>query len=205
VVGSPDGKIEATMRIGSPAAGTASCLSYSVTYEGKALLLDSPLEFRLEGADGLLTEMTVVKTDRETVDQTWERVWGKCKTVRDHCNEMRVGLESKSKPKRKLDVIWRAYDDGVAFRYFLPVQSQIKKFKLTDERSQFRFADDHTVWAADYGQFTTHQESEFAEGRLSGLKPGGIYGLPLLVSANDRLTAQMAPGGGYIVYLKPAP
>jgi alpha-glucosidase len=179
VVRSPDGKIEATLHLGPPAAGTASCLSYSVTYEGKPLLLDSPLEFRLEGVDGLLTELTAVKTDREAVDQTWQRVWGKCKTVRDHYNEMRVTLESKGRSQRRLAVIWRAYDDGVAFRYSLPVQSQIKKFKLTEERSQFRFAGDHTVWAADYGQFTTHQEAEFAEGKLSGLKPGGIYGLPL--------------------------
>ncbi len=184
-VHSPDGKIEVAFRIASPASGAGSCLSYAVTYEGQSLLANSSIDFSLEGEDDLLADLAVIKTDREAIDQTWQRVWGKCKTVRDHYNEMRVMLETKSEPKRRLAVIWRAYDDGVAFRYFLPLQSQIKGFKLTEERSQFRFGADHTVWAADYGQFTTHQEAEFTEGKLSSLKPGEIYGLPLLVQAGD--------------------
>ena len=53
--------------------------------------------------------------------------------------------------------------DGVAFRFYLPRQRDVREFKLTSESSWFRFADNHHVWAADYGKFTTHQEAEFTE------------------------------------------
>lgn len=158
-------------------------LYYSVTYNGKPLLREAPLGLDVQGAPGLSDDVMIFRTQRRVYDGVWHRIWGKSARVHNDCEELRVTLQCRANSSRTMDVIWRAYNDGVAFRFHLPRQRDVKQFKLTSESSWFRFAGNHRIWAADYGGFTTHQEAEFAERRLADLKSGGIYGLPLLVQA----------------------
>ena len=193
-VASPEGKIKVTVRLAelSGAYPEGQRLYYSVKYGDQDILLDSPLGIEIEGAPGLSANLAMVKTDRQAVDLTWQRVCGKSKVVRDRCNELRVTLRTRTEPQRTFDVIWRAYDDGVAFRYFLPDQPQMKQFRLAAERSWFRFAGDHTVWAANYERFESSQETEFFQKRLSNIAAGSVYGLPLLVKAGDKAWVALA-------------
>ena len=184
---SPDGRIRVAVyadeKVGAYPQGHR--LYYSVTYNKKAILVDCPVGFDVAGVSGLCDDVMIFRTQRQVYNDVWHRVWGKSKIVRDNCNELRVTLQCRKRPERTIDVIWRVYDDGVAFRFFLPRQRGLGRFTLTSEHSWFHFTGNHTIWAADYGQFATHQESEFSERRLSDLKPGGLYGLPLLVRAGD--------------------
>ncbi|MBN2127972.1 MAG: glycoside hydrolase family 97 N-terminal domain-containing protein, partial [Sedimentisphaerales bacterium] len=191
---SPDGKIKVAFRVAqlSGAYPKGARPYYSVTYGDQALVLDSPLGFEIEGVPELSADLTVVTTDRQAADTTWQRVCGKSKTVRDHYNELRVTLATVAEPQRTFDIVWRAYDDGVAFRYFLLDQAQLKQFRLIAERSWFRFAGDHTVWAANYERFESPQETEFFQKRLSNIAPGSVYGLPLLVKAGDNAWVAVA-------------
>ncbi|UCD48841.1 MAG: glycoside hydrolase family 97 protein [Phycisphaerales bacterium] len=184
---SPDGKIRVTLYVAEKGGAHphGHRLYYSVTYGKHAILRDCPVGFDVEGVSGLSDDVMIFRTQRRVYNDVWHRLWGKSEIVHHNCNELRVTLQCRTDPERTVDVIWRVYNDGLAFRLFLPRQHDVKKFKLTGESSWFRFTDNHAVWVADYGQFTTHQESEFAERRLSDLRPGGIYGLPLLVRAGN--------------------
>lgn len=66
-----------------------------------------------------------------------------------------------------MDVEFRAYDDGVAFRYIFPEQ-ETKQFVITDELSQFAMAGDHTAWWIP-GDYDT-QEYEYVKSRLSEIR-----------------------------------
>lgn len=114
-----------------------------------------------------------------------KRMSGKCKSVDNHCNELRLLLVEANPPHRQLELIFRAYNDGVAFRYFLPQQPGIGEFRLTSERSEFHFAGDYVAWAADYGGFVSHQESEFNKIRLNKISPSQIFEVPLLIKADQ--------------------
>ncbi len=186
-VASPDGKIKVEMYVANKGEvyPEGHRLYYTVTYDKKPVVLDSPIGFDIQSVPGLCDDVMIFRTQRRVYNNVWYRIWGKSKVVRNNCDELKVTLQCRADPKRTADVIWRVYNDGIAFRVFLPNQRDIRRFTLTGEDSWFRFADDHSVWAADYGQFTTHQEAEFAPRRLSDLKPGGIYGVPLLVRAGD--------------------
>ncbi len=186
-VASPDGNIRVTLYVAQKegARSQGHRLYYSVTYNKQAILLDSPIGFDVQGVSGLSDDVMIFRTQRRVFNDIWHRLWGKSELVRDNCNELRVTLQCRADPRRTTDVIWRVYNDGVAFRLFLPRQRDVRRFRLTGEDSWFRFVDNHAIWVADYGQFTTHQETEFAERRLSNLKPGGIYGLPVLVQAGS--------------------
>ena len=169
---SPDGRIRVTLRVAERdgAYPRGRRLYYSVTYNDEPLLLAAPLGLDIQDVSGLSDDVMIFRTQRRVYDDLWHRIWGKSATVRNDCEELRVTSQCRANPSRTMDVIWRAYNDGVAFRFHLPRQHDVKKFKLTSESSWFRFADNHRIWAADYEQFTTHQEAEFAERRLAELK-----------------------------------
>ena len=184
---SPDGRIRVGVYVDQKegAYPRGHRLYYAVTYNRKTILRDCPVGLDVEDVSGLFDDVMIFRTQRQVFNDVWHRVWGKSKVVHNNCNELRMTLQGRSNPERTVDVIWRVYNDGVAFRFSLPKQRGLKRFKVKSEHSWFQFTDNHRIWAADYGQFTTHQETEFVERRLSDLKPGGIYGLPLLVHAKD--------------------
>jgi alpha-glucosidase len=183
-VTSPDGRVEILFRLGAGQAPT-----YSVLFQGKTVVEDSPLalDFRQGGPWGAGQKIAAVR--RTTHDETYPIVAGKSKQARDHYNQMVVALEEIAAPHRRIELHFRAYNDGAAFRYFIPDQSQVREFELLAERSEFRFTADHTCWAAQYGSFTTPQEKEFDRISLDRIQPGAIVGLPLTISLDGALTA----------------
>ena len=92
--------------------------------------------------------------------------------MRDHANELTLSLVESEFPMRHADLVFRAYDDGVAFRWRLPAQKALGAFKLAAERTEFRFAANHTAWAAQYGSYTTSQEAEFDKITLEPAQAG---------------------------------
>lgn len=159
-------------------------LLYSIEFKGEDIIDDSPLGLEFNNMDPL-TGLGILEASVKEIDESWERVWGKSKSVRNHCNEMFVSLQEKEGQMRKLNIIFRAYDDGVAFRYQIPEQEKITDFELASDQTQFVFAEDHTVWATNWGTFKLSQEKEFNEVRISEFKPEDIIGTPLLIKAGE--------------------
>ena len=184
---SPNGEIQINLAVKEKLEPypSGSRLYYSVLFRGKEIILDSPLGLDFKNMPPLARDFVFKKERRQTINETWETVHGKCKRVVDHCNELHLWIEEENEPKRRLELILRAYNDGVAFRYFFPEQPKMKEFRLTSERSEFHFAANHTVWAADYGSYVSHQESEFEKRSLSQILPSSIIGLPLLVKVDE--------------------
>ncbi|MGA2534002.1 MAG: glycoside hydrolase family 97 N-terminal domain-containing protein, partial [Candidatus Aminicenantales bacterium] len=160
---------------------------YRVTYKGAAVLNDSPLGLDFLGAAPLDQDFEVVAVDRKSNDSTWENAFGAKRTVPDHYNEMTVSLREKKAPGRRVDLVFRAYDEGVAFRYVLPRQEALGEFTLAAENTGFYFAGDASAFALNMGRFNTHNEGEYPRTALRDIKPASIVNLPLLVEM---------PGGG---------
>jgi len=186
-LGSPDGQIvlRAGVKEHLEPYPAGSRPYFSVEYRGRDLLLDSPLGLDFRDAPPLARGLLVEGQTTRSIDETWQTVAGKSREVRDRCNEMRMRLRETQPPGRRLDLVFRAYDDGVAFRYEIPEQPGIGEFRLAAERTELHFAGDHTAWAADYGSFTTSQEKEFERTTLDAIQPSSVVGLPLLVQAGD--------------------
>ncbi len=165
-------------------------LYYSLGYRGRDVLLDSPFGLDFVGQSPIAGNLAIVSVERRTGDETWRRVWGKRTEVADRYNELKLGLEETSAPHRGLTLIFRAYDDGMAFRYELA--DSWGEFELAAERSSFAFPGNPTVWAANYGGFESSQESEFVEQTVADLKPSQVYGCPLLVRLSPDLWAAVS-------------
>ncbi len=162
---SPDGKVAVTFGVKDLGAEKA-CPVYRVAFLGKEVLRDSRLGLELEPApfrDGF----AVAGEKRGNHDETWRPVCGERGEIRDRYNELAVDLRENEPPHRLLRVTFRAYDEGVAFRYSLPDQPDLKEFTITRERTRFAFPGDFRVWAvyAAQGDYTSSETS------LSRVKP----------------------------------
>jgi len=129
--------------------------------------------------------MEVISTGESSTDEVWKPVLKRYETIRNHFNELNLNLKERKFPERKINLIFRAYDDGVAFRTEFPKQFGDRQFVITDELSQFNFAENYTCWAVNYGSYTTSQEVEFFERKIDNITPEMVIGLPLTVKVSD--------------------
>lgn len=172
---SPDGTIEMTLH------GSGS-VTYSVSVDGQVIVNPSKLGLQFRDGLNLGQDVAVLKAVSRSVNSTWENALGKRRTVRDHYNELRLVLSEKSSVSRSFEMIFRAYNDGVGFRYVLPTQTGRESFILEREQTEFAFVSNAICFAGQQDKgFEGSQEWEFKRGHLADIKPQSVVGLPLLI------------------------
>src|SRR6266513_6495953 len=139
-VASPDGRNRVTVEIRDGA------LLYSVDRDGRAVFLPSRLGIAFQGAPPLRDGLRIAGTTRASHDETWTQPWGEVARVRDHHNELRVSVAETAAPSRRFYFVVRAFNDGVGFRYEFPAQPALGEFVISDELTEFSFADDSKSW-----------------------------------------------------------
>jgi len=137
---SPDGKIELTMVINDGVA------RYAVNYNKKPLLLPSGLGFDIHGQNPIGNNLAIVAVKKSTHDDTWEQPWGEERYIRDHYNQLHVALRETREPGRKINIVFRIFNDGVAFRYEFPKQAALDSVIIMDEKTEFRFSNEGKAW-----------------------------------------------------------
>src|SRR5437763_3075911 len=139
-VASPDGRNQVTVEIHDGG------LYYSLNRDTHPLFLPSRLGMAFRNAKPLLDSLRITDTRRSSHDETWTQPWGEVARVRDHYNELRVSVAETAAPQRRFDLAVRAFNDGIGFRYEFPAQPGLTDFVISDELTQFNFADDAKSW-----------------------------------------------------------
>ena len=158
---------------------------YALQRDGKDVVLPSRLGFEMRGTvksekidiqadrisktDALPGYMMdrgfeLLDSSRDSLDETWEPVWGEESSIRNHYNELLVRLRQKESGRR-MDVRFRLFDDGLGFRYEFPGGQPLVYFVIKEELTEFAMAGDHLSWWIP-GDYDT-QEYEYGECRLS--------------------------------------
>ncbi|MDJ0940518.1 MAG: glycoside hydrolase family 97 protein [Woeseiaceae bacterium] len=139
-VQSPDGRIRVDVDVnerGEP--------FYSVSYRSATVIGASRLGLRFRDHAGLDSGLRIADTGQRVSDNTWEQPWGERRRVRDAYRELTVQFVA-SDPARGFAVVFRAYNDGVGFRYEFSDQRYYRDVAITDELTEFRVATDATAW-----------------------------------------------------------
>ncbi len=156
-------------------------LSYSVTFDGETLL--EPSVIGITTMDGTsYGSGKLRKVSRRSVDESFPAVAYKRSTVRDRFNE--VTLQFK-----ECRVIFRAYDDCIAYRF---VSLSKVPFKVKSENAAFNFAGDWNAFVPYTtgidgipmeNYFHTSFESHYTHGPLSEVRTDHPVFLPVMVEA----------------------
>ncbi|GAA5022140.1 alpha-glucosidase [Marivirga lumbricoides] len=119
---------------------------YAVNHGGKEVILPSEMGFVFKGNDTLQQNFEVLNVEESSFDETWKQVWGEKHEIRNNYSQLVVHLQEKTAAKRKLDIEFRAFDDGVAFRYVFPEQGIEDSLFIMDELTTFQLKEDGKAW-----------------------------------------------------------
>ncbi len=144
-------------------------LSYSITRDGKDFILPSRAGLEI---DNRVWEMALGKRDlaqpdswmelltvdsvsiHAPVDSIWHPLYGERSTVRDRFNSATLHTSRKDKSNYRLDIEVRAYDEGVAFRYFFPEHPAAIFHKVVDDLTDYSFPEGTMAWSEQWAQAT---------------------------------------------------
>ncbi len=155
---------------------------YSVERNGKAILNPSRLGIDIKDGADFSEGFSVARSSRDSHDETWRPVWGEEAEIADRYNELRVSLEQKKiAPGRKLDIVFRVFNDGIGFRYEFPRQANLGDFTIMDELTEFAFAGNHTTWSIPAEGYRFY-EALFREMPLDNM---GLVSTPVTIRTAD--------------------
>ncbi len=169
------------------ASGVDGKLVYSITFRGKPLLDESALALELDEQPALGSGVQIVESTPGKGNDDYALVAGKVSHVHDQYNSVLLRTVEGSGAKRSLLIEARAYNDGIAFRYVLPEQDAIKKFRLKQEDTEFRISTDATTWALALPNYRSSYESEYVKlpitafSNQGGVSSNFLIGMPLLM------------------------
>lgn len=165
-VSSPSGQIKVTVNAGH-------YLSWEVEAFGERVLEDSRISLSLSDGRVLGESKANPKASRRSNDQTLtDLVPTKHRLIRDHYNELRLRYG------RDYSVVFRVYDNGVAYRFETAFPEDIE---VKAELSEWNFASDlKAYWANEKNpDYITHCEADFQEQALSRIDRGTYSYLPV--------------------------
>ncbi|MBN1950420.1 MAG: glycoside hydrolase family 97 protein [Bacteroidales bacterium] len=177
---SPDQRIEVNIDL-------QNNLQYSISFYHEVVIDNSQICLTLHNGT-TLERFEITDIQESSVNETWERVWGKRKLVTNKYNELILHMKEVNSGILT-DLYLRAFNDGVGIRYGFPEQDAFDSIILSRESTQFSFAEDHQVWRADYQNYISSQEQEFINGKLSDIKKDQLIGMPLLVKLDNKAYA----------------
>lgn len=143
-VESPDGHLSATVVVGKT-------ISYSVSRDEVSLIGSSEISMNL--SDGVVfgENDKVRKVKKSAVDQVIPTIAYKKAEVRDNYNEITLQF-------KEFSLVFRAYDEGVAYRFISSLKSGSKVFS---EKASFNFAKDWDAYVPYVNRHTETLESQF--------------------------------------------
>lgn len=176
VLTSPDGHLQVTVGIkgGKP--------FYSVSRDGKPVVNRSYLGFTLH--DGTLdNHFKIVGRSRDSKNETWTQPWGEDRVVNNHYNELKVRLQQTDKRQRQLNIVFRAFNDGIGFRYEFPKQRNLGNFQIMEEMTQIAMPTDAQAWTEPTNG-TKYYEAVWTKDLLS---KKDTVNTPITIEVNDSL------------------
>ena len=177
---SPDGKIAMMVK-----AGETIC--YSVSMDSKEILKDDQIAMNIETADGKSVVWgegdKVLKSSSRSSDQTSSAAIYRKASVRDNFNELTLSFKD-------FDLIFRAYDYGVAYRFASKTKGG---YVVKEEIADFNFAGDWKAYIPYANTPHDTYEQQFActfvnvtdNVNLSQWQKGRLAFLPLTVDGPD--------------------
>jgi alpha-glucosidase len=180
LLASPDGAIVFSFKLIHQSA------FYSVAYKGKSIIANSSLSLKFSDED-FYGNLRLQKPVFREADEKYELVVGKTKNVNEHYKEVTIPVQQTATPNRKINLIVRAFNDGLAFRYEFPDEQEKHSFILTDEKDVFNFSPATIVRTLFLPNFTSSHEGNYHTLSLSNVKEDTLMDLPTLFETPDHI------------------
>lgn len=178
---SPDGRI--AVQIAMPPAGSAETPEWSASFRGKTLLRSCRLSLSVAGEGDLLAGAHLRREQRQTQNKRIRVLFGKAEYAHDRYQETRLSLENPR--HRRVDVVFRCYDDAVAVRYEIPKQREMESLTVTDEGTSFVPVGNPRAYLQYLENYLTPHEHNVTILPLQEVKPDTLLDMPATFAWED--------------------
>lgn len=144
-VNSPDYKLQLVfyLKDGKPL--------YKLSYADKQVLKESSLGFKLLNLPSLDSNFILLDKNLSSYNEVWEQPWGEEKRIANKYNQLTIFLQEREGMQRRMNIIFRMFNKGLAFRYEFPEQENLDEFQIAEEKTSFSlFPDDSAWWIPAY-------------------------------------------------------
>lgn len=214
-VTSPDGLLQIVVTISRPASRTG-LLHFSAVRDGQPLLSDGRLGLSAVGVapeNGSTfplfapdVEYTLTGVATRSVRSQYALAVGERSLVPDNFNEATISLRSNETPARHLQLVVRAYDEGLALRYAIPAQVGVARARITADSAQFLFPPATIAWE-QRPLGNGWSEGTYARVAVSGLNskvampltlelPGGVWAALFEAAVDNFARSSLTRVGG---------
>jgi alpha-glucosidase len=129
---------------------------YQVIRDNRTVIDTSCLGFELKDMLPLKGNFKMETATMSGNHDRWEPAWGQRNRIRDHHSQLIVTLKEQDDPGRTLQIEFKAFDDGVAFRYLVPEQEGLTKLEIMKEFTEFSLNEDFSAWWIP-GDYDNHE------------------------------------------------
>lgn len=143
-VNSPDGRIKVEISVNT-------IVKYSVFHDEHAIISPSAISMELVDGSAFGINPKLKRITRRSVDEMIPTIIYQKKEVKDHFNELSLSF------KGDYLLIFRAYNDGIAYRF---VYNRKKPFKVKSEQTEFVFPSDFKAYVPYVREDRTHSFEE---------------------------------------------
>lgn len=162
-------------------------LMWSFVHKGQQIIAPSPVSLTL-GTGEILGANAKATPRTEKINTSFNPVNYRKAVVTDVCNQLTLNC------KGNYGVIFRVYDDAVAYRFFTKMPGEII---IKDEEANFNFTGDQPAFIPiqrdyrDGKNFNSSFEALYREIRLSQFPKDSLAFLPVLVDAGQGKKAEL--------------
>jgi alpha-glucosidase len=176
---SPDSKILYEFEIidGKP--------GYSVSYQGHRLINYSEINLVFKG-DSLAQGVRLEKSERLDSTEKYILMTGRSGSVNDSFRQLNLFLREAKTPCRSIVLQIRAFDDGLAFRYFFPKEKEDTVF-IVQEKTHFQIAGNPAVHALVLADYYSSHEGNYLRRYLHELPEDSLMDMPMLFAFPDSI------------------
>ena len=136
---SPNGNIKITI------SDELTTPSYSIDFKNKPVINSSALGFKFKQQAPFSEGFKITHTQQNTQNTQWQQPWGERQIVTDNHNEVAVTFK---KPQGGVFTVkFRAFNNGVGFRYEIPKQPGFENIEITKELTEFAIANSQSATA----------------------------------------------------------
>ncbi len=137
-------------------------LQYQIFKNETKVFSKSTLGLKLNNNVDFYTNLQLVNTKITAVSQEMNLYFNEKRTLSNSYTNVIFEFSKKENTSRKLFIEFRLYEEGFAFRYLIPQQSNLSTLTISNELSEFVFADTDVTIQAETGTETGYYTASLA-------------------------------------------
>lgn len=182
LIQSPNGSVSVQMIL--PGKGAAEGPLWSAAFGGKPLLKDSRLGLEVIGLGDMLAGASLLVKATRSHQAKIRVLFGKSEFAAERYEETRYQFAGKG--GRRIDLVFRCFDDAVAFRYEVPQQPGLKQVTIAEEKTSFGVMHNPLAYVQYLKDYRTSHEHNIDAVRFGEVRPDTLLDMPLTLVRDDK-------------------